>query len=43
MGFTTNQWLMDVDLVANPDLAAQPEYAFQSAVLFWKIEDKGTQ
>jgi predicted chitinase len=29
--------LLGVDLVGNPDLAAQPEYAFQTAGLFWKM------
>jgi len=28
--------LLGVDLVANPDLAAQPEYAFQIAALYWE-------
>jgi putative chitinase len=28
--------LLGVDLVGTPDLAAQPEYAFQTAGLFWK-------
>jgi putative chitinase len=27
--------LLGIDLVGNPDLAAQPEYAFQTAALFW--------
>jgi len=30
--------LLGVDLVGNPDLAAQPEYAFQTAGLFWKMK-----
>ena len=29
--------LLGVDLVGNPDLASQPEYAFQIAALFWKM------
>ena len=29
--------LLGVDLVGNPDLAAQPEYAFQTAGLFWRM------
>jgi predicted chitinase len=29
--------LLSVDLVGNPDLAAQPEYAFQTAGLFWRM------
>jgi putative chitinase len=29
--------LLGVDLIGNPDLAAQPEYAFQIAGLFWSI------
>jgi predicted chitinase len=29
--------LLGVDLVGNPDLAAQPEYAFQIAGLFWSL------
>jgi predicted chitinase len=29
--------LLGVDLVANPDLAAQPEFAFQIAGLFWNM------
>jgi predicted chitinase len=29
--------LLGVDLIGNPDLAAQPEYAFQTAGLFWKM------
>jgi putative chitinase len=29
--------LLGVDLVGNPDLAAQPEYAFQVAGLFWSL------
>lgn len=28
--------LLGVDLLANPDLAAKPEYAFQTAALYWK-------
>ncbi len=28
--------LLGVDLVANPDLAAQPQYAFQIAALYWE-------
>jgi predicted chitinase len=29
--------LLGVDLVSNPDLAAQPKYAFQTAGLFWRM------
>lgn len=29
--------LLGVDLIGNPDLAAKPEYAFQTAGLFWKM------
>jgi predicted chitinase len=29
--------LLGVDLVGNPDLAAKPEYAFQTAGLFWRM------
>jgi predicted chitinase len=29
--------LLGVDLVGNPDLADQPEYAFQIAGLFWSL------
>lgn len=28
---------LGVDFVANPDLAAKPEYAFQIAALYWKL------
>ncbi|HEY7184025.1 MAG TPA: glycoside hydrolase family 19 protein, partial [Blastocatellia bacterium] len=30
--------LLGVDLIGNPDLAAKPEYAFQTAGLFWKMK-----
>lgn len=30
--------LLGVDLVANPDLAAKPEYGFQLAALYWKTK-----
>jgi predicted chitinase len=29
--------LLGVDLVANPDLAAKPEYALRIAALYWKM------
>jgi putative chitinase len=31
--------LLGVDFVGNPDLAAQPEYAFQTAGLYWKTHN----
>jgi putative chitinase len=29
--------LLGIDLVGDPDLAAKPEYAFQTAALYWKL------